>query len=467
MKFLVINGPNLNLLGLREPAIYGSRSFAALQDFIRASAAEAGVEVALFQSNHEGAIVDAIQAAYGTADGIVINPAAYTHTSVAILDALKAVALPAVEVHLSDVSAREPFRQISYAGMACVKNVHGPRLRGLPAGDLVFETVSGGRQTHDLETNDRLGRERLLHPRDRGLRRRRAAEIGPENVYNFAIGNPSIDPPDCVHAAVERLLRTVPPTQLHAYARPRRAWHPCAKKVAAYLADIFGEAYRAQDIYMTDGASSALAILTRALMGPGDEAIVFAPYFPEYAVYAEAAGGSVRVVPCRADTFALDLDALAAAVTEKTALLILNSPNNPSGVVVSRPELEALAALLREKQARYGHRSTSSPTSRTASWSTVGWRCRFCPRSIRTRSTAIPTERRCPCPVSAWAFSPCTRPWTITPPCTRPCSARGARWVYLCVVAVPARRGGSASARRRTSRPMRPTANLSTARSRT
>ena len=119
MKFLVINGPNLNLLGLREPAIYGSRSFTALQDFIRASAAEAGVEVALFQSNHEGAIVDAIQAAYGTVDGIVINPAAYTHTSVAILDALKAVGLPAVEVHLSEPNEREEFRHVSYAGMAC------------------------------------------------------------------------------------------------------------------------------------------------------------------------------------------------------------------------------------------------------------------------------------------------------------------------------------------------------------
>ena len=129
MKFLVINGPNLNLLGLREPAIYGSRSFAALQDFIRASA-DAGVEVDLFQSNHEGAIVDAIQAAYGTVDGIVINPAAYTHTSVAILDALKAVALPAVEVHLSDVSARERFRQISYAGMACVKTYMGLGFEG-------------------------------------------------------------------------------------------------------------------------------------------------------------------------------------------------------------------------------------------------------------------------------------------------------------------------------------------------
>ena len=151
---------------------------------------------------------------------------------------------------------------------------------------------------------------------------RRAAEIGPENVYNFAIGNPSIDPPDCVQEAVERLLRTVPPAQLHAYA-PAPGMASVREKVAAYLTDTFGEVYRAQDIYMTDGASSALAILTRALMGPGDEAIVFAPYFPEYAVYAEAAGGSVRVVPCRADTFALDLDALAAAVTEKTALLIL------------------------------------------------------------------------------------------------------------------------------------------------
>ena len=130
MKLLVINGPNLNLLGLREPAIYGSQSFAALQDFIRAAAAEAGVEVALFQSNHEGAIVDAIQAAYGTADGIVINPAAYTHTSVAILDALKAVALPAVEVHLTDIRERESFRHVSYAGMACEKTFAGLGFEG-------------------------------------------------------------------------------------------------------------------------------------------------------------------------------------------------------------------------------------------------------------------------------------------------------------------------------------------------
>ena len=130
MKLLIINGPTLNLLGLREPEIYGMQDYAALLDFLQASAEEAGVEIECFQSNHEGAIVDAIQAAYGVFDGIVINPAAYTHTSVAILDALKAVALPAVEVHLSDVSLREDFRQISYAGMACQKTFMGLGFEG-------------------------------------------------------------------------------------------------------------------------------------------------------------------------------------------------------------------------------------------------------------------------------------------------------------------------------------------------
>ncbi len=130
MKLLIINGPNINLLGLREPEIYGKRDYAALLDFLQKSAEEAGVEIQCFQSNHEGAIVDAIQAAWGVFDGIVINPAAYTHTSVAILDALKAVALPAVEVHLSDISARESFRQLSYAGMACLRSFVGLGFEG-------------------------------------------------------------------------------------------------------------------------------------------------------------------------------------------------------------------------------------------------------------------------------------------------------------------------------------------------
>lgn len=122
MHILVINGPNLNMLGIREPAIYGSNTYENLCSLITDYASEKGVEVQLFQSNHEGEIVDAIHKAYFDGiDGIVINPAAYTHTSVAILDALKAVAIPAVEVHISDVSTREAFRQISYAGMACEK----------------------------------------------------------------------------------------------------------------------------------------------------------------------------------------------------------------------------------------------------------------------------------------------------------------------------------------------------------
>ena len=119
MKILVLNGPNLNLLGLREPEIYGGQSYAELEEYIRQSAGELGCEVEVRQTNHEGVLVDWIQEAYGKFDGIVINPAAYTHTSVAILDALKAVGLPAVEVHLSDVSKRENFRQISYTRLAC------------------------------------------------------------------------------------------------------------------------------------------------------------------------------------------------------------------------------------------------------------------------------------------------------------------------------------------------------------
>ncbi len=130
MKFLVINGPNLNLLGLREPNIYGKQDYAALCDLVRTTCDTEGIEVELFQSNHEGAIVDAIQSAYGKMDGIIINPAAYTHTSIAILDALKAVGLPAVEVHISDVSRREDFRQVSYAGRACIKTYMGLGLDG-------------------------------------------------------------------------------------------------------------------------------------------------------------------------------------------------------------------------------------------------------------------------------------------------------------------------------------------------
>ena len=130
MKLLVLNGPNINMLGIREPGVYGSQSYAQLLRLLDQWAAELGVEIEHYQSNHEGCLVDKIQNAYGKFDGIVINPAAYTHTSVAILDALKAVAIPAVEVHISDVSQREAFRQVSFAGMACVKTIMGQGLDG-------------------------------------------------------------------------------------------------------------------------------------------------------------------------------------------------------------------------------------------------------------------------------------------------------------------------------------------------
>lgn len=130
MKILVINGPNLNMLGVREPGIYGKSSFADLLSLLEDTAQELGIAVEQYQSNHEGDLVDKIQWAYGKVDGIVINPAAYTHTSVAILDALKAVSIPAVEVHISDVDARESFRQISYAGLACCKTIKGHGLEG-------------------------------------------------------------------------------------------------------------------------------------------------------------------------------------------------------------------------------------------------------------------------------------------------------------------------------------------------
>ncbi len=130
MKIAVINGPNLNMLGIREPDIYGKTNYAALCKRVCEYAKENGIEAECYQSNHEGDLVDAIQRFYGDADGIVINPGAYTHTSIAILDAVKAVGIPTVEVHISDVDSREDFRQISYIRAACVKTISGHGING-------------------------------------------------------------------------------------------------------------------------------------------------------------------------------------------------------------------------------------------------------------------------------------------------------------------------------------------------
>lgn len=130
MKILILNGPNLNLLGLREPDIYGRKTYADLKAYIAAVCREEDIGFEIRQSNHEGDLVDMIQEAYGIFDALVINPAAYTHTSIAILDALKAVSIPAVEVHLSDISEREQFRHVSYAGLACIKTFKGLGFEG-------------------------------------------------------------------------------------------------------------------------------------------------------------------------------------------------------------------------------------------------------------------------------------------------------------------------------------------------
>ena len=139
MKLLIINGPNINMLGIREPGIYGKQDYAALLSLIDKSCRENSIEYEHYQSNHEGDIVDKIQSAYGKFDGIVINPAAYTHTSVAILDALKAVAIPTVEVHISDVSTREEFRRHSFVSLAAVKTIIGHGLDGYSEAILWFK----------------------------------------------------------------------------------------------------------------------------------------------------------------------------------------------------------------------------------------------------------------------------------------------------------------------------------------
>lgn len=148
MKILVLNGPNINMLGIREPKIYGSENFKTLCEMIDNYSKEKGFEVKQYQSNHEGSLVDEIQAAFGVFDGIVINPAAYTHTSVALLDALKAVSIPTVEVHISDVSKREDFRQISFVRQIASKTITGHGIKGyLEAIDYLLENFG--------EANDR------------------------------------------------------------------------------------------------------------------------------------------------------------------------------------------------------------------------------------------------------------------------------------------------------------------------
>ena len=178
--------------------------------------------------------------------------------------------------------------------------------------------------------------------------------VGSENVYNFTIGSPSIDPPDCVFETMDKLRATVPPAILHTYT-PAAGLPEVREKAAAYLTKSFGINYRRQDVIITCGTSTPLAVLTKVLLSGGGRAMTFTPYFMDYKYYADFYGEGLTECPTDPDTFQLDLDAAEKALTSDTMLLIINSPNNPSGVVLRREGLEGLAALLERKQKEYGH----------------------------------------------------------------------------------------------------------------
>lgn len=178
--------------------------------------------------------------------------------------------------------------------------------------------------------------------------------VGADHVYNFTIGSPSIDPPACVFETMDKLRATVPPAQLHTYA-PAAGLPEVREKAAAYLTRSFGIPYRKEDVIITCGTSTCLAVMTRVLLSCGGRAMTFTPYFMDYKYYAESVGCELTECPTESDTFQLDLEAAERALTPDTKLLIINSPNNPSGVVLKREGLEALARLLERKQEEYGH----------------------------------------------------------------------------------------------------------------
>ncbi|MBR3296882.1 MAG: aminotransferase class I/II-fold pyridoxal phosphate-dependent enzyme, partial [Firmicutes bacterium] len=182
----------------------------------------------------------------------------------------------------------------------------------------------------------------------------RAAEKGAENVYNFTIGAPSIAPPPIIQETVDRLVATVPAVQLHTYA-PAPGLPSTLRKIAAYLSETFGVDYTAKDIYMTHGSMSAIAIMCRALMSEGDEAVTLTPYFGEYRVFVEAVGAKMVEAPSRAADLQLDEAAFEAAITPRTAVVMLNSPNNPSGVVLNDESICRASDILERKEMEYGH----------------------------------------------------------------------------------------------------------------
>ena len=199
-----------------------------------------------------------------------------------------------------------------------------------------------------------LGKKRSVIREIFEYSKRRKAEIGEDNVFDFSIGNPSIPTPAAVTDAMRRLLDTADPVALHGYTSAQGD-AGVRKAVAGHIERCFGVAASPDLIYMTCGAAASLTISLTALITPGDEVILPAPFFPEYRVFAEKAGAKVVTVKCRADDFQLDIDALKNAVTPHTKAVLINSPNNPTGAVFTKENIQALAAMLKQKQTEYGH----------------------------------------------------------------------------------------------------------------
>ena len=183
---------------------------------------------------------------------------------------------------------------------------------------------------------------------------KRAGEIGAENVFNFSIGNPNVPAPAVLTEKLHEILNTVPSSQLHGYTpAPGLPWVRVA--VADDLNARYGTDYTADDLYLTPGASGALAMAFHGLLFEGDEVIIFAPYYPEYTVYAESFGGKIVTIRCREEDFQIDPEALRGAITERTKIVVVNSPSNPAGSVFSEETISAMAEILRAAQERFGH----------------------------------------------------------------------------------------------------------------